>query len=59
MSNGNKVWNRDLRKWHTETVPLGDPSHMQSPNPHSIGDVKKLLQRGDWYGCLLKDSARA
>ena len=51
-----KLWSRDLRKGHTETVPPGDPSHIQSPNAATIG---KCLLLEAWYGCLLRGSARA
>ena len=29
-----------------ETTPPGDPSHMQTPNPDTIADVKKCLLTG-------------
>ena len=33
---GDKVWSRDLRKDHPETVPPLDPTHIQSPNLDTI-----------------------
>jgi hypothetical protein len=40
-----KVWSKDLRKGHSETVPPGDPSsHIQSPNPDTIVDSNKCLR---------------
>jgi hypothetical protein len=41
-----KVWNRDWRKGHPETVLAGDPSHIQFPNSDTIVDVNKCLLRG-------------
>ena len=35
---GDKMWSKDLRKGHPETVPPGDPSHIQLPNLNSIAD---------------------
>jgi len=32
-----------LRESHPETVPPGDPSHTQTPNPDTIADAKKSL----------------
>ena len=29
-----------------ETAPPGDPSHIQSPNPHTIVDTNKCLLTG-------------
>jgi len=55
---GDKVWNRDRRKGHPETATRGDLSHMQSPNPGIIADIKMCLLIGAWYSCLLKGSAR-
>ena len=31
---------------HTETAPLGDPSHKQPPNPDTMADANKSLQSG-------------
>jgi hypothetical protein len=41
-----KVWSRDWRNDHPETVPLGDPFHIQSPNPDTIVDANKCLLTG-------------
>ena len=30
-----------------ETVPPGDPSHKQTPNPDTIADANKSLLTGD------------
>jgi hypothetical protein len=38
-----KVWNRDTSKGHLETIPPGDPAHVQLPNPDTIVNAKKLL----------------
>jgi hypothetical protein len=46
-------------KAHQETVPHGDPSHIQSPNADTIVDAKKCLLTGAWYSCLLGGSDRA
>ena len=40
---GDKVLSRDGRKGHPETVPPGDSSYIQLPNPDSIVDAKKCL----------------
>ena len=55
---GDKVWSREWKKGHPEIAPLGDPSHIQSPNPDTIVHVKKYLLTGAWYSCLLRGSAR-
>jgi hypothetical protein len=44
---------------HPETVPHGDSSHMQTPNPDTTVDVKKCLPREACYSCLLRGSATA
>jgi len=44
---------------HPETAPSGYQSHMQSPIPVTIADVKKFLLTGTRYGYLLRGSARA
>ena len=36
----------DLKESHTETVPPGDSSHIQSPNTYTIADAKKCLFKG-------------
>jgi hypothetical protein len=38
---------------------LGNPSHLQTPNPDTIADSKKYLLAGAWYSCPLRGSARA
>jgi hypothetical protein len=53
-----KVWSRNWRKGHTKTVPPGDPSHIQPPNPDAIVDAWKCLLIEAWYGCLLRGSFR-
>jgi hypothetical protein len=35
-----------LRKGHPVTVPPGDPSHIQPPNPDTIVDANKCLLTG-------------
>jgi hypothetical protein len=40
---GNKVWNRDLKKGHPETVSPWDPSHIQPPNPDIMIDARNCL----------------
>ena len=40
------MWSRDLRKGHPETVPPGDPSHIQSPNPDAIVHAQKCMLTG-------------
>jgi hypothetical protein len=37
------VWNRDWKKGHPETAPLGGPSHIQLSNPDTILDANKCL----------------
>jgi hypothetical protein len=37
-----KFWSRSWRKGHPVTVPSGDPSHIQSPNPDIIVHAKNL-----------------
>jgi hypothetical protein len=34
------------RKGHPENAPLGDPSHIQSPNTDTIVDAKKCMLTG-------------
>jgi hypothetical protein len=34
------------RKDHSETAPLGDPSHKQPPNPDTIADANKIWLTG-------------
>jgi hypothetical protein len=53
------VWSRDWRKGQLETVPPGNPSHIQSPNPDTIADDKKFMLTGAWYICLLRGSSIA
>ena len=55
---GDKVWSRDWRKGHPDTVPPGDSSHIQSPNLDIIVNAKKCMLEGAWYGCLLRGPAR-
>jgi hypothetical protein len=43
---------------YPETVPPGDPSHIQLPNPDTIVGAGKCLLTGAWYGCLLRVFAR-
>jgi hypothetical protein len=38
-----KVWSRNSRKGHSETVPSEDPSHIELPNPDTIVDANKCL----------------
>jgi hypothetical protein len=52
-----KEWSRDWRKGHPETAPLGDLSHIQSPNPDIIVDANRCLLTGAWYSCLLRGPA--
>ena len=49
-------WSRDWRKGHFKTAPPRDPSHLQTLNPDTIGDAKKCLLPGAWYGCPLRGS---
>jgi hypothetical protein len=35
-----------LKEGHPETVPPGDPSQLQTPNPDTIADSKKYLMIG-------------
>jgi hypothetical protein len=53
------VWSRDWRKGHPETAQLGDPSHIQSPNPEAIVDAGEGLLIKTWYSWFLRGSARA
>jgi hypothetical protein len=53
-----KVLSTNWRKGHPETVPPGDSSHIQLPNPDTIVDAKKCMLKGAWYGCLLRGPAR-
>jgi len=50
-----KTWRND----HSETAPLGDPLHKQSPNPDTIADANKCLITEAWYSCFLWGSASA
>jgi hypothetical protein len=43
---------------HPETVPPRDPTHLLTPDPDTIGDAKKCLQKGAQYSCPLRVSAR-
>jgi hypothetical protein len=44
---GDKVLSRDEgKKGHPETVPPGDSSHLQLPNPDTIVDAKKCMLKG-------------
>jgi hypothetical protein len=43
-----KVWSRDWRKGHPETVPPGDPSHIKPPNQDTIVDARKCLLMEAW-----------
>jgi hypothetical protein len=46
LSKGNTVtkqWSRDQRKGHPETAPIWDTSHVQTPHPYTIVDVKNVL----------------
>jgi hypothetical protein len=36
----------ERKKGHPETVPPGDPSHIQLPNPDTIVDAKKCILKG-------------
>jgi hypothetical protein len=36
----------ERKKGHPETAPPGDPSHIQTPNPDTIVDVKKYVLTG-------------
>jgi hypothetical protein len=36
-----------------------DPFHMQTPNPDTTANAKKVLLTGAWYNCPLRGSARA
>jgi hypothetical protein len=56
---GAKKWNRDGRNGHPETTLPRDPSHLQTPNPYIIVDVKKCLLTEAWYVCSLRGSTRA
>jgi hypothetical protein len=58
-SYGDKVWSKDWREGHPDTVPPGDRSHTQSPNPDTIVNANKCLLTGAWYSCLLRDYASA
>ena len=40
------VWSRNGRKGHPVTVPPGDPSHIQSPNPDTVVDAEKCMLTG-------------
>jgi hypothetical protein len=54
MKDRNKKWNRDWRKSYPEIDPPRDPSHLQTPNTHTIADAKKHLLTVPWYGCSLR-----
>ena len=54
-----KIWSRDWRSDHPETVPPGDPSHKQPPNPGTIAYTNKILLTGPWYICFLWGYASA
>ena len=42
-----KVWSREGRKGHPETVPTPQGAiHIQSPNPDTIVDAKKCMLTG-------------
>jgi hypothetical protein len=41
------------------SAPLGDPSHIQSPNPDTTVDDNKCLMTEACYSCLLRGSASA
>jgi hypothetical protein len=43
---------------HLETVLPRDPSHLLTPNPDTIADVKKFLLTGARYSCPSRGSAR-
>jgi hypothetical protein len=44
---------------HPETVPPGEPSHNQPPNPDTVAYASKILLTGPWYSCLLWGYASA
>ena len=48
LSNGKTgpKMNKDWMKFHSETVPLRDPSYLQTTNPDAIADAKKSLMTG-------------
>jgi hypothetical protein len=50
---------QSLKDDHTETAPLGDPSHKQPPDPDTTADANKNLLTGAWYNCLLRAFASA
>ena len=52
-------YRRDWREGHPETVPPGDPSHIQTPNPDTFEALKKRLPTETCYNCVLRGSARA
>ena len=56
---GDKVWARDWRKGHPETLLPGDSLYKQSPNSDIIIDVKKCITKGACCGCPLRGPARA
>jgi hypothetical protein len=35
------------------TIPTGDPSHYQPPNPDTIAYDSKILLKGSWYSYLI------
>ena len=49
---------RDIfSKGHPQAAPLGNPSHIQSPNPDTIVDANKCLLTGVWYSYVPRGSA--
>jgi hypothetical protein len=50
-------WCSDWRKGHPEITTPRDPSHLQTPSPDTITDVKKCLLTEAWYSCPLRGSA--
>jgi hypothetical protein len=58
-----EIWRQSveqrLKERPSEIAPPVHPSHVQSPNPDSIVDVKKCLLTGIWYSWLLRGSSRA
>jgi len=66
LRRGNKIqeeiWRQSveqrLKERSSRTATHGHSSHIQSPNPVTIGDVKKCMLIGSCYSCLLRGSAR-
>ena len=52
-----KVYYKDWRKDHPESDSPGDPSHIQSPHPHTVVDANKCLLTDARYSSLLRGSA--